>query len=124
MGIKFETLCKVLAATCVVFFGIFYTIPTTYVATYGATPTPSSDFMAQRAAPILLGIAVMVWMMRKSLDPVVQRAVCFGGAVIFLGIAATGFIAFLQGVASGTILIAALSEVLVGGFLVLYGRTR
>lgn len=124
MGLKFKTLCIILAVFCAVFTVLFFGFPSAYVATYDVSPTPSSDFMAKRSAPILLGLGVLVWLLRDTQDVAVQKAVCYGAATIFFGIAVTGTLSYVQGIAGGMILLAALSEVAVGAYLFAFGRSR
>ena len=119
----YKTACTLTALVCLVLFIIFVTIPGSYTAGYGVPADAGGAFLGRRASPMLLGLAILLWMLRDQSDVGVQRAVALAMAVSFAGIALTGVYAFMTGVASQTIVIAALGElVIAGAFLVIMRR--
>jgi hypothetical protein len=114
------------SVTAVVFLALFVILLVAgraYVTTYGVTPGDGAAFLARRAAPLFAGLAVILWMLRDLPVGAARDGICYGLALIWFGIAATGIFAFASGQASGTILIAATAEV-IGGLVFLIVRRR
>ena len=109
----FRLVCSLTAVICAVLFVIFALFPGQYTAGYGVAADGGGIFLGRRASPLFLGLAILLWMLRDQLDPVVQRAVSWSMIAVFAGIALTGLIAFASGVAGQTILVATLGEVVV-----------
>lgn len=94
-----------------------------YVTTYGVAPSEGATFLARRAAPLFAGLAVMLWLLRDLPVGTARDGLCYGLAVIWFGIAATGVYEFSTGQAGPAILIAAAAEV-IGGLVFLVLRRR
>lgn len=120
--IPFRVVAMILAVLFVALFVVLAFFGTAYMRTYGVAATPASEFMALRAAPMFLGLAVMFWMLRNVSAGPVRGAVCTGTAVLFAGIAVTGIYEFARGFASFNILIAAVAELVAAAILWRYRR--
>lgn len=110
--ISFRVACLVSTILCLVLFGIFLISPTDYAGSYGGAAGPGAEFMGRRAAPSLLGLALITGLLRGTLDLAVQWAISWGMIVVYLGVALTGIYTFAIGEASQTILLAASGEIL------------
>lgn len=108
---------RAVATVCAVLFVVFAVFPALYAPTYGVTADEGVQFMTRRAAPMFIGPAVILWCAASSPRTPLRDAVAAGVSLIFLGIAFTGVIAFVQGVAAPAILIAAAFECLAAGVL-------
>ena len=88
--------------------------PELYLDVYLTAPDASRGFAARRLAPAVIGLAAVLFLMRSvSPGPVLQRFAVVTACVWF-GVAATGVYDFATGTAHGSILIAAVIEVLLG----------
>lgn len=103
------------AIVCFILFALFLIVPGTYTATYGVEAGTGGVFFGRRLSPMVLGLALMLWMLRGTRDLAVQRAVAVTMIVIFAGVAATGVFEFVTGFASTAILVAALGELIIAG---------
>jgi hypothetical protein len=85
--------------------------PETYLGLYVTDYTPDMAFAAQRLGPAIVGLGALLVLLRDL--PVGPLAVRIAGvaALVWLGIAATGVFHYLSGVAGGSILVAAATEV-------------
>ena len=115
---SFALAARIVAAVCVVLFVILTVFPSLYTPTYGVPADQGVQFMTRRASPMFLGTAVVLWAAARSPPTSLRDAVAFGVAVIFAGIAVTGVLAFVQGIAAPTVLVAAAFECLAAGVLV------
>jgi hypothetical protein len=100
-------------------FGLLLVDGRLYVATYGVPQDAGADFLARRAAPLFLGLAVILWMLRDLPVGATRDALCLGMVPLWFGIAATGVYEYATGQASAAVLVAAAAAILIGGvFLV------
>ena len=75
-------------------------------------------FMGRRASPMFLGLALLMWQLRDAPASSLRSTICWAMAVIFAGIAVTGIIEYLNGMAGAVILLAALGELIVTALFV------
>lgn len=111
--IGFRMAATLLCAVCAILFVILLVAPAGYMATYGVSADGSGSFMSRRSAPLMLGLAVLLWFARDLRLTPGREAIRLSMIVIFAGIAATGTAEYLMGHASWTILIAAAGELLI-----------
>lgn len=102
------------ALVCLVLFVLLLISPATYLATYGVVADTGGTFMVRRAAPMFIGFTVILWLVRDAPPSPLRNAISYGIAAAFIGIAVTGFVAFVQGHATPLILVAAAGETLIG----------
>jgi len=96
--------------------------PELYLDAYLVAPDDSRAFAARRLAPAVMGLGAVLLLMRSlAPGPVLIR---FSGitACVWFGVAATGAYDFATGTAHGSILIAAVIEVVLGGLFLLAAR--
>lgn len=110
---EFRLLATLTALVCAILFVFLLVAGSSYTAIYGVTSDPSAGFMARRAAPLLGGLAVLLWMARGAGASDSRRAIAAGVCVVFAGIAVTGIYEFSTGYAASTILVAAAGELLI-----------
>lgn len=108
----FAFAARILAIVCAGLFVILAVFPQFYTPAYGVAAGDEVQFMARRASPMFLGVAVILWIVAKAPHSNLREGVTLGVVVIFLGVAITGCLAFINGVATPTILIAAAFECL------------
>lgn len=111
----FRLVCSLSAVVCLVLFVIFLIFPGSYMAGYGVAADNGGEFLGRRASPLFLGLAIVLWMLRDHLDATVQKAVCWSMITAFTGVALTGASSFATGVASQTILLASVGELVIAG---------
>lgn len=112
--------------TALVLFALFVflmLVGGTYATIYGFENDAGAGFMARRAAPIFLGLAIVVFALRNEPPSAVRDAMCYGVAATWFLIAATGVAEFVSGAASFSIVVAAVAEVALG-IVMLIARTR
>lgn len=109
---SFSVAARIIAAVCAVLAVVWIFFPTLYTPAYGVAADAGAQFMTRRAAPMFVGQVVILWVAASQPRSALRDAVALGVSVIFAGIAMTGIVAFAQGVAAPTILIAALFECL------------
>lgn len=102
----------------VILFALLAFAPATYVGTYGVQGDAGAIFMARRASPMFLGLALLTWNMRDAPNSDLRSAMCWALAVLFAGIAVTGVYEYLRATAAPTILIAACGEAIMAGLFV------
>ncbi len=107
----FRYVATFVAVVCLVLFGLLMGWPGSYTGTYGVAGDAGATFMARRASPMFLGLAVMLWMVRDAGAGPSRRAIGLGIAVMFAGIAATGLFEYARGVANHAIVVAAVAEI-------------
>lgn len=115
----FRFIAIVTAAICVVLFVLLLIAPAVYMETYGVTADPAGIFMTQRASPMFLGFATILWLARDCRPSQLRSAICFGISAAFMGVALTGIADYVQGTATAMILAAAAGEIV---FAVLFWR--
>lgn len=120
----FKLACLATALVCAALFLLLLFSANTYIQLYGVSGHDSADFLGRRAAPVFLGIAVMSWMLREAGPSAARSAVCYGLGLAFIGIAITGLFEYGRGVASWTIGVAALSEILLGALFLIAARAK
>lgn len=106
----FRLVAMVIAAFCAALSVLWFMDVGVYTDTYGVTADDGTRFFGRRVAPILLGLAVMIYMARNAPPSPLRRAMALGIAVAFAGVGVTGVMAYSDGVASFAILIAAGTE--------------
>jgi len=108
---------RALSVVFMVLFLVLFALPALYTLTYGVVADEGVQFMTRRAAPMFAGPAVILWVAATAPRSALRDGVSLGIVVIFLGIALTGTMAFFQGIAAPTILIAAIFECLAAATL-------
>ncbi len=109
----FQLACRITALVGVILFVILVAVPGSYTANYGVAADVGGSFMGRRASPLFLGLAVLLWGLSQNQDRDVQRVVCICMIITFAGVALTGISAFLGGIASSVVLLAAVGELLI-----------
>lgn len=107
---SFAFAARAIALIFIVLFGILFFVPGAYAPTYSVDADAGVQFLTRRAAPMFIGPAVISWAAAGSARTALRDAVAGGVAVMCLGIAASGVLAWTQGAASPSILIAAVLE--------------
>ncbi len=111
-GSWFQLVAVLTALAFVALFVILLVNSAGYIGTYGLAPDAGADFMARRAAPMFIGLAVLLWWLRDLPAGTARDGVCFGMAALWCGIAVTGLYEFVRGQAGFAIVIAAAAELL------------
>lgn len=113
-----------LTAVLMAVLGVFILVsPGAYMATYGVLAQDSGLFMGMRAAPMFLGVAVLLWLARQEPASSLRNALALGIAVTFAGVSGTGIFEYVTGGANAMILGAAASELLIAALFVATTRT-
>lgn len=118
----FRLAASLTALICAILVPILLLEPASYMGTYGVQSTDAADFMSRRAAPTLLGFAVLLWLARDADPSPIRRAISAGVIVCFAGIAATGIYEFATGTASWAILVAAAGELVIAAVFLSFLR--
>ena len=111
--ISFRFAAILLSGICTLVFIALLLAPSSYMGLYGVTADASGVFMGQRASPLMLGIAVLLWCARDLRLTPGREAIRLCIIVTFAGIAVTGVAAFMMGTAQWPILIASIGELLI-----------
>ncbi len=111
---SFALAARILAVVCGVLFVLLAVFPALYAPTYGVAAGEGVQFMTRRASPLFAGFAIVLWAAAAAPRSGLRDAVALAVAVFFIAVAVTGILAFLQGVAAPTILVAAAFECLAG----------
>lgn len=120
--IPFRNVALILAVVFMLLFIVFVVLPGNYLAVYGVPANAASEFTARRAAPVFLGLAVMIYLIRDAGPGPVRDAVCTGLAIVFAGIAFMGLFEYGRGYASFNIVVAACAEMTAAAVLLLARR--
>ena len=115
---SFRLAARITATICVILLVILGLFPASYAPTYGVAADAGAQFITRRASPMFAGLAVVLWFASHAPRSPLRDGVAFGVALTFAGIAVTGVLAFVSGVASPAILIAALGEVVLAAALI------
>ncbi|WP_342075673.1 hypothetical protein [Yoonia sp. SS1-5] len=118
----YRVICSGAATLCVALFILFVVNSGYYIATYGVAPDSGADFLGRRAAPLFLGLAIVLWACRDLDVGSARDGICLAMAVTWMGIAATGIYEWTIGTASFAILVAAFSEIVIGTLFLLARR--
>lgn len=118
----FRLAATLTAIVCAILFPVLLLAANGYMATYGVDSNASAAFMSRRAAPVLLGLAVILWMARDAAPTPERRAISVGVILCFAGIAATGIYEFATGFAGWTILVAAAGELVIAAVFLSFLR--
>ena len=92
--------------------------PESYLSIYVIDYDTGMDFAARRFAPVVLAMAVVLWLARNLSDFVFVKQLCWMAVLAFWAVAATGVHAWATGQAGAAILVAAATEVVVGALFV------
>ena len=114
---SFAFVARAEALVFAVLFVILCFFPAAYAPTYGVEADQAAQFITRRAATMFLAPMVILWAAGGMDRSPLRDAVAAGVALMMLGIAATGVVAWMQGVATPTILIAAAAEVLMAAMI-------
>ena len=114
---SFAFIARAEAAVFAVLFVILCFFPASYAPVYGVAADEAAQFITRRAAPMFLAPMVILWVAGGCPRSGLRDAVAAGVALMMLGIAATGVLAWAQGIAAPTILLAAAAEVLMAALL-------
>ena len=107
---SFALAARIVSVVCTVLFVILCFFPASYAPTYGVAAHEAAQFTTRRAAPMFIGVAVVLWAAASAPRSPLRDAIAGGVAVMWLAIAATGVVAWGQGVATPAILVAAVLE--------------
>ena len=118
----YRTAASLVAVVCAVLALLFILAPHLYAPTYGVEADTGAVFITRRAGPGFLGLALILWVSRDAPASKLRGGVAMGAALCFAGVAATGVFDWARGVASASILIAAVSEVLLAVVLIYTSR--
>ncbi len=115
----FAVLSGATAVVCLGLAAILILGPQHYLGLYNVAVDPGAVFLGRRAAPLLLGLAVVFWCLRDVAPGAVRDTVAWSAAVAFGGIAVSGVAAYVGGTASVAILVAAAIEVAIAAAFLL-----
>lgn len=110
---------RLVAIVFAVLFAILCFVPAAYAPTYGVAADEAVQFITRRASPMFIGPAIILWVAASAPRSLLRDAVAVGVALTCVGIAATGVLAWAQGIASPAILIAAVLECVMAAALLL-----
>ena len=96
--------------------------PMVYLSLYIAAPTADMAFPAQRLSPAIIGLGALIWAARDLPAGPIPATFTLIAAFVWFGVAATGLFHFATGVATFGILVAALTEVILGALFLLASR--
>ena len=113
----FQLVARLVVLVCAVLFVIFLFAPQTYSPLYGVETNQSALFMTRRAAPMFLAPMIILWAASSAPRSALRDAVALAVAVMFAGVGVTGVMAWMQGIASPMILLAAAGEALIAVLL-------
>ncbi len=106
----FQLSARLIAVILTGLFVLLCFVPQAYAPTYGVGASDGVQFITRRASPMFIGLAIILWIASTAPRTALRDAVALGVAATFLGIAVTGVIAWIQGIASPMILAAAVLE--------------
>lgn len=107
---KYELTARFIALVCFILCALLLVLPWAYTPTYGVPADTDVQFMTRRAAPLFLVPAGVLWVVATEPHSPLRDRLTLWVMAAFMGTAATGLVAFAQGVASWTILVAAVLE--------------
>jgi hypothetical protein len=99
--------------TSALYFYLFVMLlffPGSFLNDLGIESTESSDFLARRAAMLMLGFAVLVFLGRKVSDSMARQVIAIAISINMAGVAVMGLIEFGRGFANAGILTAVIIE--------------
>ena len=115
MRISFYQAAVFVAVLCAALFALLLFDARIYIDLYGVTGGEGALFTGRRAAPLFAGFAVLFWCARNAEPSPLRHGICWTAIVTFALIAMTGIFAFATGIASFSILVAAICELLIAG---------
>jgi hypothetical protein len=118
----FPWLARVMALANLALFGVLLVNGAGYLQAFGLAADAGGLFVAQRAAPVFAGLAVLLWLARDLPAGTGRDAVAISMAVIWAGIALTGVVDYLRGQAGAPILLAAAAEVVAAALFLIARR--
>ncbi|SEL46071.1 hypothetical protein SAMN05444413_109103 [Roseivivax marinus] len=98
----FRTTCQIHAAVLAALFAVYMLLPGLSFLAFDITATPEARFVARRTSIMLLGLAVMVFLLRGVPPSVARQAVVLGMIVVWGGLAVFGVVALMRGVIGWT----------------------
>lgn len=113
----FQVIARLVVLVCSVLFVIFLFAPQAYSPLYGVETNTSAQFMTQRAASMFLAPMIILWAASSAPRSALRDAVALGFAALFAGVCITGVIAWMQGIATPMILMAAFGEAMIAVLL-------
>lgn len=106
----FKLVARVIAAVFAVLFVVLCFFPASYAPTYGVAANEGVQFLTRRASPMFIGPAIILWIAASADRSPLRDGIVLGFALMCIGIAATGLVAWAQGIAAPLILAAAAAE--------------
>ena len=103
---------------------ILVLIPQLYLSLYLALYDPAMGFPTQRFAPAVIGLGALLLLARDL--PAGRFTTRFAGiaALVWFGVAATGVYHYATGIATEAILVAAVTEVILGALFLMAARSK
>jgi len=99
--------------------------PHAYLSLYVPVYDPiNMPFAAQRLAPAIIGLGGLLWIARNLPPSPFACAFASLTAAVWFGVAATGVFHYLTGTATVAILIAALTEIILGSLFLAAARSH
>ena len=111
----FRTACQVFAAFTFVLFGVLLVAPPVVFWMFGIDGGPVAALLTRRAAVLVLGVALTLWLAREAAPSPARQAIAFGVGVSWLGLAVLGAVEFFRGMAGAGIWVAIVTELALGG---------
>lgn len=123
--IHFKTINLITSVIALILFLILMLGPEVIFFLFGISSDDSALFMSRRSAVLFLALAVLAWFIRNNEDLETQQAVCLSFVTMMAGLAALGIIEYGRGYAEMGIVIAVLTETILGVvYFKIYARNR
>ncbi len=106
----FKPVARGVALVCAVLFVVLAFVPQAYAPTYGVVADEGVQFLTRRASPMFIAPAIILWLAASAPRSGLRDGVVIGVALMWVGVALTGVVAWMQGIASPLILLAAALE--------------
>lgn len=89
-ALRLAPIARIGAVVCLVLFALCLLLPGAYLQNYGVAPDPGGTFMVQRAAPMFLAVAAILWVIAGAPQSPLRGQILVCLALFFAGVAVTG----------------------------------
>jgi hypothetical protein len=118
----YKPLFTITAVFAVLFGLLLLAAPHIYLSLYVVAFDGGMAFAAQRLAPAIMGLGALLWLSRDLPRGTYASRFAMLSSLVWFGVAATGVYHYAAGKATSAILVAGVSEVILGVLFVIAGR--
>ena len=111
---SFKTLNSITSVIALILFANFLVAPDLLFYIFGVDGSGSAYFIGKRLSVLFLGISVLTWFSRNAKYSEARQAICLSIFISMFAMAFLGLFEYFRGFAGIGILIAVLTEMLIG----------